>query len=115
MLASGKLLLVIVCGCVLSHFSRVRLCDPMDCSPPDSSVHEIPGPEYWSGLPCPPPGDLPNAGMEPESPVSPSLAGMLFTTEPPGKSSHNIFFAKKLYALSLDIILVALFLLYPKT
>ena len=33
--------------------------------------------EYWSGLPCPPPGDLPNPGMEP---VSPALAAMLFTT-----------------------------------
>ena len=26
--------------------------------------------EYWSGLPCPPPGDLPNPGTEPESPAS---------------------------------------------
>ena len=29
--------------------------------------------EYWSGLPCPPPGDLPNPGTEPTSPVSPAL------------------------------------------
>ena len=29
--------------------------------------------EYWSGLPCPPPGDLPNPGMEPTSPESPGL------------------------------------------
>ena len=29
------------CACMLSHFSRVWLCDPMDCSPPDSSVHGI--------------------------------------------------------------------------
>ena len=28
-------------SCLLSHFSRVRLCDPMDCSPPGSSVHGI--------------------------------------------------------------------------
>ena len=28
---------------------------------------------YWSGLPCPPPGDLPNPGIEPESPASPAL------------------------------------------
>ena len=38
--------------------------------------------EYWSGLPFPPPGDLPNPGMEL---VSPALAGGFFTTEPPGK------------------------------
>ena len=29
--------------------------------------------EYWSGLPCPPPGDLPDPGAEPESPVSPVM------------------------------------------
>ena len=29
--------------------------------------------EYWNGLPCPPPGDLPNPGTEPTSPVSPAL------------------------------------------
>ena len=36
--------------------------------------------EYWSGLPCPPPGDLPNPGIKPKSPA---LAGEFFTTEPP--------------------------------
>ena len=40
--------------------------------------------EYWSGLPCPSPGDLPNPGIEPTSFVSPALAGGFFTTEPPG-------------------------------
>ena len=40
----------------------------MDYSPPGSSVHEIFQQEYWSGLPCPPPGYLPNAGIEPTSP-----------------------------------------------
>ena len=38
--------------------------------------------EYWSGLPLPPPGDLPNPGMEP---TSPALAGRFFTTELRGK------------------------------
>ena len=36
--------------------------------------------EYWSGLPCPPPGDLPDPGIEPTSLLSPALAGMFFTT-----------------------------------
>ena len=36
--------------------------------------------EYWSGLPCPPPGDLPNPGIELESLESPALAGRVFTT-----------------------------------
>ena len=36
--------------------------------------------EYWSGLPCPPPGDLSNPGIEPWSLMSPALAGGFFTT-----------------------------------
>ena len=43
----------------------------------------FPRQEYWSGLPFPPPGDLPDPGIELESPVSPALAGGFFTTEPP--------------------------------
>ena len=38
--------------------------------------------EYWSGLPFPSPGDLPDPGIEPKSPA---LAGGFFTIEPPGK------------------------------
>ena len=41
--------------------------------------------EYWSGLPFPPPGNLPNPGTESTSPVSPALADGFFTTVPPGK------------------------------
>jgi len=40
--------------------------------------------EYWSGLPFPPPGDLPGSGVEPKSPL---FAGGFFTAEPPGKPS----------------------------
>ena len=36
--------------------------------------------EYWSGLPCPPAGDLPSPGIEPVSLMSPVLAGRFFTT-----------------------------------
>ena len=54
----------------------------MDCSLPGSSVHGVLQAKYWSGLPCPPPGELPNPGIELESPA---LAGGFFTTEPPGK------------------------------
>ena len=36
--------------------------------------------EYWSGFPCPPPGDLPDPGVEPASLMSPALAGRFFTT-----------------------------------
>ena len=42
----------------------------------------FPRQEYWNGLPLPPPGELPDLGIEPTSPV---LVGSFFTTEPPGK------------------------------
>ena len=42
--------------------------------------------EYWSGLPFPPPGDLPDPGIEPVSPVSPELQADSLPTEPSGKS-----------------------------
>ena len=45
----------------------------------------FPRQEYWSGLPFPSPGYLPDPGVEPVSPASPALAGGFFTTEPPGK------------------------------
>ena len=45
--------------------------------------------EYWSGLPFPTPGDLPDPGIEPTSPVSSALAGGFFTTVPPGKPSYE--------------------------
>ena len=40
--------------------------------------------EYWSGLPFPSPGDLPDPGIEPASLVSPALVGGFFTPAPPG-------------------------------
>ena len=45
----------------------------------------FPRQEYWSGLPFPSPGDLPNPKIKPKSPVSPALAGGFLTTVPPGK------------------------------
>ena len=45
--------------------------------------------EYWSGLPFPCPGGLPDPGIEPTSPASPALAGGFFTSEPPGKPKIN--------------------------
>ena len=70
---------------VLIRFSCVCRCDPMDCGPQGSSVHSISRREYWSGLPFPPPGDLPDPGITLLSLISPALASRFFTTEPPGK------------------------------
>ena len=51
------------------------------------------GKEYWSGLPFPPPGDLPDLGIVPVSPVPPAFVGRFFTTEPPGKLWEIIIIA----------------------
>ena len=58
----------------------LTLCDPVDCSPPGSSVQGFSRQENWRGLPCPPPGDLPDPETEPTSLTSPALAGRFFTT-----------------------------------
>ena len=56
--------------------SYPALCDPMDCGLPGSSVSRR---GYWKGLPCPPPGDLPNPGIEPRYPT---LQADSFPAEP---------------------------------
>ena len=45
--------------------------------------------EYWSGLPCPPPGDLPDLGIKLASPVSPVLQTDSLPLEPLGKPGQN--------------------------
>ena len=63
-----------------SHFSRFQLCVILW-----TITHQAPlsmgfsRQEYWSGLLCPSPGDLPNPGIEPASLKSPALAGRFFT------------------------------------
>ena len=44
--------------------------------------------EYWSGLPCPPEGDLPNPVIKPASPVSSALQADSLPSEPSGKSTE---------------------------
>ena len=46
--------------------------------------------EYWSGLPCPPPGNLPIPGIEPMSPTSPALVGGSLPLTPPVKPSQPL-------------------------
>ena len=67
----------------------LTLCDPLDCSLPGSSVHEIFRQEHWSGLSFPPPGDLPDPGIKPVLPMSPALQADFLPAEPWGKLSFN--------------------------
>ena len=92
---SCVLVCVCVCVCVRAHVCVYAcacaqlcptLCDTMDSA---SLPMEFSRQEYWSGLPFPPPGDLPSPGMEPASLVSPALVGRFFTTVPPGKPPVN--------------------------
>ena len=67
----------------LAAQSCLTLRDPMDCTPPGSPVHGFSRQEYRSGLPFPPPEDLPHPGIEPRSPT---LQADSLSSEPPGKT-----------------------------
>ena len=62
--------------CAMSPQSRRTLCDPMDWSPPGSSVHDILQARILGWVPMPLPGDPSHSGIKP----TPPLAGRLFTT-----------------------------------
>ena len=72
---------VLTCVCVHAcALSSVRLCEtPWTVASQAPLSMGFSRQEYWSGWPFPPPGDLPDPGTEPTSPVSPSLAGGFFT------------------------------------
>ena len=66
---------------VLSHFSCVRLFATLWTVASQTPLSMgFSRQEYWSGSPCPPPGDLPSSRIESASLVSPALAGGFFTT-----------------------------------
>ena len=71
---------------VFLFLTKFTLYDPMDCSPPGSSIHGIFQARVLSGLPFPSPGDLPNPGITPESPA---LQTDALPSEPPGKPKNN--------------------------
>ena len=58
--------------------SRPTLCDPIDVAHQAPLSMGFSRQEYWDGLPCPPPGDLPETGIEPVSLKSPALARGFF-------------------------------------
>ena len=77
-------------ACLLSCFSHVQLFATLW-----TVAHQAPlsmgffRQEYWSGLPCPPPGDLLHPRIEPESPVAPALWADSLPLVPPGKPQSN--------------------------
>ena len=68
----------------------LSLCNHMNCSPPDSSVHGIFQARILEWVPFPPPGVLPDPGIEPKSPEPTALAGGFFPTEPDAKPLNRV-------------------------
>ena len=61
------------------------MCDPWTVAHQAPLSMEFAGQDYWTGLPCPPPGDLPDPGFKPASLVSPALKVGSLPLVPPGK------------------------------
>ena len=68
----------------ISCISCLTLCTPWTVARQAPLSMEFSRQEYWSGVPFPTPGDLPNPGIKSVSLASPALAGGFFTTAPPG-------------------------------
>ena len=83
-----------LCCAVLSCFSRVQLFATLWTVALQAPLSMgFSRQEYWSGLLCPPPGDLPDPGIEPRSLTSPQLAGGLFTTSTTWEAPIHLYLA----------------------
>ena len=82
---------------ILVAQSCLTLCDPIDCNPQAPPSMGFSRQEYWSGLPFPSPGDLPDPGLKPGSPA---LQADSLPFEPPGKPIQKDKCIIPLYELS---------------
>ena len=87
LLQNGRKLIKLCWAQSLSHVRLFETPGTVACQA--TLCREFSRQEYCSGLPFPPPGDLPDPGLKPASPVSPALAGRFFATVPPGKPQVN--------------------------
>ena len=86
------------CVCMLSHFNHVWLFVSLWTVTPQAPLSLVYSrQESWNGMPCPPPGHLPNPGIKPVSLMSPTLAGKSFTTGVTGKPQSLHIFAQILF------------------
>ena len=80
-----ELPLLTLCYAMLSHFNPVQLCATLWTVARQAPLSlGFSRQEYWSGLPFPSAGGLPDPGIEPAFPGFPASAGRFFTTEPLG-------------------------------
>ena len=77
---------VLMCCAWASSLSRVWLCYPWAVARQAPLSMGFSRQEYWGGLPCPPPGDLPSPGIKPRSPT---LQGDSLPSEPPGSINQK--------------------------
>ena len=71
--------------------SCLALCDPCTAARQAPLSMGFSRQEYWSGLPCLPPNNLPDPGIEPVSLTSPVLAGGIFTTSATWEAEQHSF------------------------
>ena len=83
----------IVCACMLSSFNHVELfVTPWTVACQTPLSRGFFRQEYWRGLLCPPPGKLPDPGIEPRSLMSPVLSGGFFTASTSWESPYLVDF-----------------------
>ena len=102
-------------------YCSVIFCNFTLCN--SSLSMEFPSQEHWSGLPFSSPGDRPDPGIKPMSPVSPALQANSLPTEPLGKSPNNILTPKTNQRINIltclipvffpSVFLVCLFYFFP--
>ena len=84
-----------MCACILSHFSSVQLFATLWTVAFQVPLSmEFSRQEYWSGLSCPPPGNLLNPRIEHTSPVSPALQADLYCWAPGGTWGYKNTYIK---------------------
>ena len=87
----------------------LTLCDVMDVCYQAPQSMGFSRQEYWSGLPCPTLGDLPDPGLEPESLMFPALAGGFFTTNAAWEAPFISIYFYYLY-LSISLLFLSFYL-----
>ena len=80
-----------MCPCMLSCCSHVQLFVTLWTVAQTPLSMGFSRHKYWSGLPCPPPGDLPDTGIEPECLTSPASVGGFLTTSTTWEAQNSIY------------------------
>ena len=96
-------------ACKLSCFSHVRLCaTPRTIARGTPLSMGFSRQEYWSGLPCPSPGDIPNTDIKPTPLETPLWQAGSLSREPPGKPGAHLRFSKWSCHLQTNILVIFL-------